>query len=139
MFKKNLDDSRKSSRRKTGGQPGHKGNNLQMVAKPDIEKVYKAPEICVSCGESLKDITPKITTAQEFNIPNVKIFVTEHKVENKKCNCGHCNVATNAPEIKNNTYYGDYFRAIILYLKNHQMLPFNRTKPRRSPAMTTPS
>jgi hypothetical protein len=57
-------------------------------------------------------------------------FLTEKfaSLEKKKCSCGHCNISPNAPEIKNRTFYGNNFRALILYLKNQQMLPFHRTK-----------
>jgi transposase len=66
--------------------------------------------------------------SQEFDIPEIKFQVTEHRVEKKKCSCGYCNIAPNASKIKNYTYYGDHIRGLILNLKNQQMLPFYRTK-----------
>ncbi|KKM62008.1 hypothetical protein LCGC14_1525970, partial [marine sediment metagenome] len=37
-----------------GGQKGHEGKTLKMVAKPDKVKVHKV-ECCGSCSNSLKD------------------------------------------------------------------------------------
>jgi transposase len=126
-FKKNL-ETRKSSRRKSGGQFGHKGTNLLMVKVPDTIQEYPAPLNCESCGNTLIDIDSEMSKAQEFDIPEIKIFVTEHQVEKKVCGCGHCNISYNAPILKNHTFYGDRIKSLIIYLKNHQMLPFHRTK-----------
>lgn len=128
QFKKNLADNKRTSRRKSGGQPGHKGSNLKMVSNPDTIKKYSAPEVCLNCGESLVDLKSKINRIQEFDIPEIKFHVTEHQIEKKKCSCGHCNIAPNVPQMKNHVFYGDRIRGLILYLKNVQMLPFQRTK-----------
>ena len=45
---------RKKGQRKTGGQPGHKGHTLKMVAKPDHTEVHKV-EQCECCGHCLAD------------------------------------------------------------------------------------
>jgi len=128
LFKKNLENNKRTSRRKSGGQSGHNGNNLKIVSNPDTIKEYPAPESCVRCGKSLIEIKGKEKISQEFDIPEIRIQVTEHRIEKKKCSCGFCNIASNASSIKNHTYYGDHLRGLILYLKNQQMLPFNRTK-----------
>src|SRR5512144_3102436 len=44
---------RKRSRRKSGGQMGHPGETLKMVAKPDVVKVHRV-QACQHCGQSLK-------------------------------------------------------------------------------------
>jgi hypothetical protein len=44
---------RKRSRRKSGGQPGHAGETLKAVEKPDIIKVHRVHE-CQHCGQSLQ-------------------------------------------------------------------------------------
>ena len=54
--------------------------------------------------------------------------IIEHRVESKKCSCGHINKDANAPVIKNHAYYGNEFKSFIIYLKNHHMLPFARIK-----------
>jgi len=126
MFKKERD--RKTSRRKIGGQNGHDGNNLKMVSNPTEIKEYPAPERCEKCDLSLDDVSSKLKVGQEFTLPKMEISTIEHRVESKKCSCGHVNVGQNSPEIKNHTYYGNEFKSFLLYLKNHHMLPFGRIK-----------
>ena len=58
----------------------------------------------------------------------MKMLIIEHMIESKKCPCGHTNIPLTAPVIKNNAFYGNEFKSFILYLKNHHMLPFARTK-----------
>ncbi|MDX1959812.1 MAG: hypothetical protein SFU98_14665 [Leptospiraceae bacterium] len=36
-----------------------------------------------SCGDTIIDIESEISKAQEFDIPEIKILVTEHQVEKK--------------------------------------------------------
>ena len=126
IFKKERD--RKTSRRKIGGQNGHDGNNLKMVSNPTEIKEYPAPERCEKCDLSLDDVSSKLKVGQEFTLPKMEISTIEHRVESKKCSCGHVNVGQNSPEIKNHTYYGNEFKSFLLYLKNHHMLPFGRIK-----------
>jgi len=51
---KKIPKVRKPTGRKPGGQKGHEGKTLKMVAKPDKVKVHKV-ECCGSCSNSLKD------------------------------------------------------------------------------------
>ena len=126
IFKKERD--RKTSRRKSGGQTGHEGSNLKMVANPTDTKEYPAPENCEKCNQSLLEIQGKSKVGQEYTLPKMEISIIEHKVESKKCICGHTNISSNAPVIKNHAYYGKEFKSFIIYLKNHHMLPFGRIK-----------
>ena len=126
IFKKERD--RKTSRRKSGGQTGHEGSNLKMVTNPTDTKEYPAPEICEKCNQSLLEIQGKSKVGQEYTLPKMEISIIEHTVESKKCLCGHTNISSNAPVIKNHAYYGNEFKSFIIYLKNHHMLPFGRIK-----------
>ena len=51
---KKIPKVRKPTGRKPGGQKGHEGKTLKMVANPDKAKVHKV-ECCGSCSNSLKD------------------------------------------------------------------------------------
>ena len=63
IFKKERD--RKTSRRKSGGQMGHEGSNLKMVANPTDIKEYPAPENCEKCNQSLLEIQGDSKVGQE--------------------------------------------------------------------------
>ena len=74
---------RKRSRRKSGGQPGHPGETLKAVGKPDFIKVHRVQE-CQHCGQSLqrrKAMGHEIR--QVFDLPKVQMKVTEHRAEIK--------------------------------------------------------
>ena len=78
---------RKRSRRKSGGQPGHPGEALKAVAKPDIVKVHRVQER-QHCGQSLKGRKAAgHEKRQVYDLPKVEIQVTEHRAEIKTCSC----------------------------------------------------
>ena len=66
-----------------------KGTNLKKVTNPDhIEKL----EInsCKNCNHNLEDITSTLTASKQlFDIPKVKIEVTQYEQHTKTCPC--CN------------------------------------------------
>ncbi len=70
------------------------------------------------------------TTAEQrqvFDIPQPKINVTEHRVEEKKCSC--CGKTTRAsfPEhIRGPVQYGDRVRALIAYFSHEHYIPVDR-------------
>jgi len=99
-----------------------------MVSNPTDTKEYPAPEKCEKCNESLLKIQGKSNIGQEYTLPKMEMSIIEHRVESKKCSCGHINTKTDAPVIKNHAYYGTEFKSFILYLKNYHMLPFARIK-----------
>ena len=78
---------RKKSGRPAGGQKGHQGSTLKMADKPDKEIVHPA-ERCEDCKISLIDeAVVDYERRQVFDIPPLKIEVTEHQVEIKICPC----------------------------------------------------
>jgi transposase len=69
---------RKRHRRRSGGQIGHAGHKLEMVKKTDHIQLHKVDE-CVHCKQSLKrQKAERYERRQVFNLPRVKIQVTEH-------------------------------------------------------------
>jgi hypothetical protein len=78
---------RKHSRRKSGGQPGHPGETLKMVEKPDVVKVHRVPE-CQHCGRSLQGHKAVgHEKRQVYDLPKIEMQITEHRAEIKICVC----------------------------------------------------
>jgi len=126
-YKKPLPKSlRKKSKRKAGGQKGHKGSNLKMVAAPD-HIVKHEIGTCKACQADLSKIgASKIERRQVFDHPDLKITVTEHQAELKVCSCGHCNRADFPDEVSHYVQYGTNIKSLLSYLQNYQMLPYDR-------------
>lgn len=119
---------RKRSRRKSGGQPGHPGETLKAVEKPDFIKVHHVPE-CQHCGQSLqrrKAIGHE--KRQVFDLPSMQIRVTEHRAEIKTCSCcGKETRATFPREVSKAVQYGTEIKAQMVYLNTEQHIPLERT------------
>lgn len=117
---------RPPSNRPTGGQPGHPGQTLRMVAMPDIT-VRHPVERCSGCGRSLAKQAPdRIERRQVFDLPEPKLLVTEHQAEVKTCACGCINHATFPPEAAAPVQYGPRIKSAAVYLRDYQLLPSDR-------------
>lgn len=118
---------RKKSGKSPGGQPGHKGKTLQMSKNPDFVKVHPV-EKCRHCGESLEKIAPKkVIKRQVFDIPILKIQVTEHQGEVKVCPC--CNGESRAKfpdEAKASLQYGVNLKSLASMMMVYQFIPYKR-------------
>lgn len=120
---------RRRSKRKAGGQKGHRGSTLKMVNNPDHTIVHPVDQ-CRHCGQCLKDEAPSdVEKRQLFDIPPIQVEVIEHQAEIKPCShCGHLNKATFPEQIKAPVQYGSRLKAIAVYLRHYQLLPYNRTR-----------
>ena len=125
---------RKRTGRPTGGQPGHEGRTLQMAEKPDHTVSHPVNQ-CTKCGSSLTGQKPdRIERRQVFDLPEPKLEVTDgarvesalHQAEIKTCACGCLNRAAFPPEITAPVQYGDRVKSVAVYLKEYQLLPFER-------------
>jgi transposase len=117
---------RKPSGRPSGGQPGHPGHTLRMVAKPD-RTLRHTVQRCADCGRSLSDQKPdRIERRQVFDLPEPKLEVTEHQGEVKTCSCGCVNRASFPPEAAAPVQYGPRVKSAGVYLSEYQLLPFDR-------------
>ena len=118
---------RKKGERSPGGQKGHKGHTLTKVDVPDEIIVHALP-ICEGCGSSLELENPiNVECRQVHDIPPPKIIVIEHRVETKRCpHCGRNNRAEFPPNVQYPMQYGQYLKALMVYLCIFQLLPYDR-------------
>ncbi len=118
---------RKKSGRKPGGQKGHKGSTLKMVDKPDYTVPHQVHG-CKNCGRSLRDKdADRIERRQVFDIPQPRLEVTEHQGEVKECpDCGYVNKAEFPEHVKAPVQYGQRIKGFAVYLKEYQLLPYQR-------------
>ena len=118
---------RKKSTRPSGGQPGHQGQTLAMAEKPQRKKRHRVAR-CACCGLSLAHRPLEgIEKRQVHDLPPRGLIVTEHQAEIKHCPCGHLNKAAFPEGVNAPTQYGPHLKAVAVYLKNYQFLPFERT------------
>jgi transposase len=97
---------RKTSRR-SGDQKGHQGHALKMVEEPDHIEVREVSE-CPQCAADLHAIEAcELERRQVFDVPPVRIEVTEHQAEIKVCpQCGKRIKANFPAEVTHPVQYG---------------------------------
>jgi len=124
--KPNPKSLREKSGRKPGAQKGHAGTNLRQVSEPDAVEVH-SPECCV-CGYCLDGVAmDHVERRQVFELPEKLLRVTEHRMVAKKCpQCGRVIRAVAPPETSGPVQYGPRFRALLVYLRDYQLLPYKR-------------
>lgn len=125
--KKKIRSLRGKSDKPVGGQKGHKGRTLRIVKNPDQVIIHPVNE-CKSCGRSLRD-TPIANheCRQVFDIPPIKVIVTEHRAEIKVCpHCTSLNKAAFPEGVQHATQYGSRLKAFAVYFNQYQLIPFDR-------------
>jgi transposase len=120
---------REKSGKKPGGQPGHPGRTLEMVATPD-HTVGHFPAVCPGCGEALADMAATdIERRQVFDLPPVAVAVTEHQVGTRTCpRCGCATRGEFPAWVTQPVQYGMGLLSLLVYLVVFQMVPWQRTR-----------
>ena len=120
---------RQKSGKKPGGQPGHRGTTLPLVAAPDQVVVHR-PAACPHCQTPLAGRpAERVERRQVRDLPPVRLVVTEHRAE--RVRCPHCQALTPAAfpaGVEAPAQYGPGVRALAVYLSQQQLLPFARVR-----------
>lgn len=111
-----------------GGQIGHKGRKLDMVAKAD-ETMPLYPQGRCGCGAPLDHSGAKVgEVRQEFELPEPKLYVTEYRQMEVKCTCGKVHRGEFPPHINSGTQYGSGVRALTVLLNSGYALPVKKVQ-----------
>lgn len=118
---------RGKSGKKRGGQPGHRRHILEKHPHPD-KVVYHVLNCCSHCKANLKKTkTNDYEIRQVFDVPPLKIEITEHRAEQKTCHrCQRKSVAAFSEAITQPTQYGNTLKGFVTYLNQYQYLPYDR-------------
>lgn len=129
---------RRKSGRKPGGQTGHPGSTLAMVEDPD-ETLRHEPGWCAGCGADLAGAERVgVERRQVFDLPPMRVRVTEHQLVKRRCGCGATTCATAPDGAAAPVSYGPRITAIILYLYVGQFLSKQRAAQALSELFGTP-
>lgn len=118
----------KNTGRKPGGQPGHPGQTLSQSPNPDITVAVPLKQ-CPECGMDLSGQSVEgEEKRQVFDLPPIKMQVTEYRAQRKTCpNCGRSVSAGFPAEVCAPVQYGPGMQAVMSYLNVRQVIPCGRT------------
>lgn len=125
-FGKKPKSQRNKTDKKPGAQQGHVGKGRSQVKEPDVV-VNHAPTSC-ECGFKLDQVEGTcVEKRQVFEIPQPKIEVTEHRVEEKQCPCcGKHNRGTFPEDVKGPVQFGERIQALAVYFAHQHFIPIDR-------------
>ena len=118
---------RKKTKRKVGGQKGHKGHTLTMTKNPHHTILHKVKK-CSNCHQDLShhQVLDK-QHRQVYDIPPLQMLVTEHQAEVKLCECGCLNTGLLPDYVSHYVQYGPNIKTLLTYLQDYQLLPYARS------------
>lgn len=81
----------KASGRKRGGQPGHRGNQRNLLPADEVDDIVDCfPPACACCRRGLAKIADTDALRHQVTeLPPVKPHVTEYRQHAVACRCGH--------------------------------------------------
>ena len=129
-LKRKTKSLRTKSGKKPGGQLGHRGETLHLVAVPD-EVVEHRPSHCPQCQTPLADAEVVLRERRQVHElpPGVRLQITEHQALHVRCpTCAHVSVGAFPAEAPSRAQYGAQVRALAVYLVEQQHLPLGRVQ-----------
>ena len=120
---------RERSGKKRGGQPGHPGHRVSLVATPDAVETHR-PTQCGTCQQTLPADAPRwIERRQVQELPVMRLHVTEHQILHVRCPaCGATTEAEPPAGVSAPRQYGPRLRAVATYLVQQQFVPYARVR-----------
>lgn len=118
---------RERSGKTSGGQKGHKGRTLKMVAEPDRVVNHPAQQYCQCGANKGSGQIQEGIRRQVFDLPEIRIEVSEHRAEVWICQCGRKHQGEFPERVNAPAQYGPRVKAIVTYLVVGQLLPYGRT------------
>ena len=117
---------RNKSDKPIGGQKGHEGNTLEMTDIPD-EVQHHEPFYCKVCGNDISEVPSEyVGRRQVIDLPPIKPIVTEHRIYEKTCSCGHVTESNYPQGVNTPVSYGNKIEGLIGYFHTRQYVPFKR-------------
>ena len=100
---------------------------MALVDSPNERKRHE-PGPCTGCGASLAD-GPEVgmERRQVFDLPPMRVQVTEHQLIARRCTCGTTTCGTAPQGVTAPVQYGPRITAIVVYLYVGQFLSKKRT------------
>jgi len=112
--------SKKPSRRKRGGQIGHKGTKRALLPEAEMDHIQNIyPQTCEECGKTLPpNESAELSRPlrhQVFDLPEIHPIKTEYRCFELTCSCGHANRAALPVEVAESNF-GPGVHAAVAYL-----------------------
>lgn len=123
---------RRKTGKKPGGQLGHPGETLHLVAAPDVIVEHR-PTVCSACQTPLAHGEAATVVARERrqvqDLPPIRLRITEHQALHVRCSaCHHVTVGVFPDAAPSRAQYGLRLRALAVYLVAQQLVPFARAR-----------
>src|SRR5258708_32093558 len=121
---------RRTSGKKPGGQLGHRGETLRLVAVPDAVVEHR-PAVCAGCQMPLAVDAPVVQRErrQVQDLPPLRLHITEHQALHVQCAaCQAVSVGIFPRAAPSRAQYGPRLRALVVYLVEQQLVPYCRVR-----------